>query len=293
MRRIEMKKFWTTIICTLALSGFVHASDYYNRYMSMMERNEIEQLPSVLNAWQKASPNDIEMHIAYYNYYQNKARTEVPTMGQLPDGTMGIYNNVQWDKENVRLAIHHLDKALGINPLRMDVYFGKCWILGETEQFSELSKIVIDLLGRLKTEKREWLWSLNEPLKNMSANITQDVQGVLSNHFMTLYYASSNLSHSMKIAEAEVAHFPKSVLSWSHLGMCFDKEKKYKDAQKAYLSGLKINKDDHVLIYNLGYSYELDGNKSAAQTQYKKLTTFNNPQIVSMGNKGLDRLKTK
>ena len=57
---------------------------------------------------------------------------------------------------------------------------------------------------------------------------------------------------------------------WSNLGTIYGRKKLYKEAEVAYLQGLKVNPGDFTVMNNLAYIYQHNGNQAGA-AKYLKL----------------------
>ena len=125
-----MKKGIGVLFLLMVVVGSVHSQKKFKEdFNSLIKKNDLAKIEILLKDWEKSYPNDIELQIAYFNFFIRKSTKSKVSMGQRGNGEYAIYEHKNYDNIFYIKAIDALDKALKINPNRLDVHFGKCSFL--------------------------------------------------------------------------------------------------------------------------------------------------------------------
>ncbi len=124
--------------------------DYKAQFKSL--QNDTSAQSRVLNEWIKAKPDDPELYVAYYNFYVKKSMKEVISLERTQQGNKSLqitdpktgkivaYMNdgVTYDIELVEKGFHYIDIGIEKFPSRLDMRFGKIYILGKIYDYQKI-----------------------------------------------------------------------------------------------------------------------------------------------------------
>ena len=130
--------------------------NYSELWYLAFNKKDYKTVETTLEKWEKESPDNPELLIAYFNYYLHREMESVITMGKMDDGRYGLYDQQTFKDEDVKIGISYLDKALKNNPDRLDIHFGKCSSLIRSGKYEEASLAIINLLDTSKKVKNNW-----------------------------------------------------------------------------------------------------------------------------------------
>ena len=290
----KMKKVLGVFLFLLLVPLAIIVADekYQEKYLQLLKNDDLDHLLPILQEWERTAPNDIELYIAYFNYYLRLGASSQITMGKMEDGRYGIYNREEYEKENTTKAISYLDEALKISNDRLDIYFGKCSVLVKTHEYEELTATIKQFLHRSEINKNKWLWSNSETFESLGWPGEEVVFSGL-NDFLNAMFNDFALSEKYieEIVELEMELYPKNVWGLNHAARYYDlsgdREKAIKTLEKAY----KIDPMDYVVLGNLAYLCEEAKDYERALEYYNKLKELNIPEATSYADEGIDRIK--
>lgn len=140
-----MKKLLSLFIL-LIVSCLTFAQDFKTQFdQYCQEKDTIKQL-QILHEWEKTDPNDAELFTSYFNYYYLKSRQEILTISaDQPSGesfsiedSLGeeagyIGSQIMYLNEPLEKCFNKIDEGLLLYPDRLDMRFGKIYVLGQTK----------------------------------------------------------------------------------------------------------------------------------------------------------------
>ena len=167
----SMKKL---LLLILGCASLAFASEYESTFNAWLMDGCLEQADSVLQLWEKSSPDDPELHVARFNYYFNKAHHEEiyidggeasegewvvtgsdsTTVGRL--GSRRVWNDSLYD-----LAIREIDRGILALPNRLDLRFGKA---SAGVMANNASDVYDAVLGILCQTEENGSWSFKDNL---------------------------------------------------------------------------------------------------------------------------------
>ncbi len=275
MNNIMISLFTLFTICVVHAA---HAADYKSTFMKLINEKNFNDMAPMLAEWEKASPKDPEMFIAYYNYYLFRDYHEFMTFEPPEDkNSVGMMvPREQFNIKDVRKGLAYLDRGLALHPRRLDMHIGKIHALGQIKDYRGQRDQILSVIKLIPEHKGKWLWRDGKPEANFDDNFQSDVQERISN-FMR--QKPEVRKYTKEIAELMIKHFPKNVWWYNDIGHYYFQVKDYKSAVNYFLSGEKIDPRDEIILNNIAYTYELSGDKENAILYYKKLTRSKNPEI--------------
>ena len=250
----------------------------FNEFVSKKDTLGQQQL---LDKWEKSDSNDPELYIAYFNYFVKKSVKEVVTLGQNPKGNdvlqimdkdsskkepvAYLYGDTYYDQNILKKGFDYIDKGLSKYPNRLDMRFGKIYLLGQIENYEKFTAEIINTIDYSHVNKNKWTWADNKPLgdpENFMLSSIQDYQLQLYNT------ENDNLIENMKrIAEAVLKYYPEHIESLSNISIVFMLQKQYDKALDILLKAEKLNLKDCIVLNNIAQTYKLKGDTINAITK--------------------------
>ncbi|WP_394677466.1 tetratricopeptide repeat protein [uncultured Sphingobacterium sp.] len=276
----------------------------FNEFVSKKDTLGQQQL---LDKWEKSDSNDPELYIAYFNYFVKKSVKEVVTLGQNPEGNdvlqimdkdsskkepvAYLYGDTYYDQNILKKGFDYIDKGLSKYPNRLDMRFGKIYLLGQIENYEKFTAEIINTIDYSHVNKNKWTWADNKPLgdpENFMLSSIQDYQLQLYNT------ENDNLIENMKrIAEAVLKYYPEHIESLSNISIVFMLQKQYDKALDTLLKAEKLNPKDCIVLNNIAQTYKLKGDTINAIKYYKLTIQYGDDQAKNYANGQIEELLKK
>jgi tetratricopeptide (TPR) repeat protein len=276
----------------------------FNEFVSKKDTLGQQQL---LDKWEKSDSNDPELYIAYFNYFVKKSVKEVVTLGQNPEGNdvlqimdkdsskkepvAYLYGDTYYDQNILKKGFDYIDKGLSKYPNRLDMRFGKIYLLGQIENYEKFTAEIINTIDYSHVNKNKWTCADNKPLgdpENFMLSSIQDYQLQLYNT------ENDNLIENMKrIAEAVLKYYPEHIESLSNISIVFMLQKQYDKALDTLLKAEKLNPKDCIVLNNIAQTYKLKGDTINAIKYYKLTIQYGDDQAKNYANGQIEELLKK
>lgn len=276
----------------------------FNEFVSKKDTLGQQQL---LDKWEKSDSNDPELYIAYFNYFVKKSVKEVVTLGQNPEGNdvlqimdkdsskkepvAYLYGDTYYDQNILKKGFDYIDKGLSKYPNRLDMRFGKIYLLGQIENYEKFTAEIINTIDYSHVNKNKWTWADNKPLgdpENFMLSSIQDYQLQLYNT------ENDNLIANMKrIAEAVLKYYPEHIESLSNISIVFMLQKQYDKALDTLLKAEKLNPKDCIVLNNIAQTYKLKGDTINAIKYYKLTIQYGDDKAKNYANGQIEELLKK
>ena len=276
----------------------------FNEFVSKKDTLGQQQL---LDKWEKSDSNDPELYIAYFNYFVKKSVKEVVTLGQNPEGNdvlqimdkdsskkepvAYLYGDTYYDQNILKKGFDYIDKGLSKYPNRLDMRFGKIYLLGQIENYEKFTAEIINTIDYSHVNKNKWTWADNKPLgdpENFMLSSIQDYQLQLYNT------ENDNLIENMKrIAEAVLKYYPEHIESLSNISIVFMLQKQYDKTLGNLLKAEKLNPKDCIVLNNIAQTYKLKGDTINAIKYYKLTIQYGDDKAKNYANGQIEELLKK
>ena len=283
-----MKRFF--LIGSLLLTSlFANAQDFQKRFLDLSSKNDTTALASLLKDWEAKSPKDPELYIAYFNYYVKKSAAETISLDKdqkgpeslaISDSTgreVGYLNNqVMYLSENVERGIEQINRGIALHPNRLDMRFGKIYILGETGDYKAFTNSIIEAIEYGNKINNQWLWKEGKPLENESESFLSSIQGYVG----TLYNTEDDalLPYMRQISETVLKYQPKHVESLSNVALTYMIVQEYDKAIPYLLKAEEAAPRDIVVLNNLAETYKRKNDVKAAKAYFEKVIKYGNKE---------------
>ena len=237
----------------------------------------------LLKTWKKEQSNDPELYVAYFNYYVQRSMHDVITIDKEPAASdspkayregdsvnaVGYINaHTEYRIDELKMAVKYIDEGIKRFPNRLDMRFGKTYILGEANYLNQLTDETVSIVEYSSTNKNAWLWTNNKPVDNPEKYMLDAIQ----DYVLKLYEAGDHQADNMiLIAESVAKYYPNHIQNLTNLGIAYLIKKDYGKALEYLNKAEKIAPADEVVMMNIALVYMELSNKSKAIEYYEKL----------------------
>jgi hypothetical protein len=139
---------------TFCLTSF--AQSFREQFDSLLGTRDTVALEQILKNWEKKNPDDPELFTSWFNFYIVKGRKEInadmkhDSSFVLKDSTgKAIYyvcGEYYYVEKTIAEGFKTLDKGIKKHPLRLDMYFGKAWLLGDLGKTKEQTAVILNVI---------------------------------------------------------------------------------------------------------------------------------------------------
>lgn len=123
------------LFVTIALG--TAAQSYSDTFYDALNSDNLAMQRQVLAEWQQASPDDIDLYIARFNYHMGQTLSTSSTAAA--DSTVLV-----------------IDQAIRLFPDRLDLRFGKIYFLGEIRRWPSFADEIVSTLDRSELIGHRW-----------------------------------------------------------------------------------------------------------------------------------------
>jgi tetratricopeptide (TPR) repeat protein len=238
----------------------------------------------ILAEWSKTAHDDPDRYVYAFNYYATRGMTEVLALTkQQPDsksfelkdknnqvaGYLG--STTSFNQKFIDEGFACIDSAIVKFPNRLDMRFGKVYVLGKVGNYDQFAKEIIKDIDYGQTIGNKWLWrdgkALDDPEKFMLSTI--------QSYIRQLYGVGDNEMGNMQLVAKEVIKFyPDNVESLSDLSITYMQGKEYDQALEYLERAQKIAPEDYIVLNNIAYCYVLKKDKPDAIKYYELVKKY-------------------
>jgi tetratricopeptide (TPR) repeat protein len=285
----------------LALSSHAFAQDYRSEFNTAFQSGDTTRQKETLAKWEAADPKNAELFTSYFNYFFQKSRKEVLSLTkQEPQGkSLALHDStgikgymgseIIFDSKILQRAFDKIDQGIKLYPDRLDMRFGKIYVLGQVKEWKKYTDEIITTIHHSAKNKNKWTWTNNikkEDGENFFIGALQDYQVKLYNTG-----DDSLLPYMRSMAEEVLKLHPNNVENLSNVGITYMVTEKYDEAIKAFLRAEKIAPTDAIVLGNLGHAYKLKGEKTKAIEYYQKVIDAGDQNMIEYAKKQIEELK--
>ena len=298
-----MKKI-SIVLLILIIGTNVFSQNYFESFKKYQASGDTLKQKKLLEKWKQEKPNDSELYTSLFNYYFQKSKNEVlllasgtPPKGQeyleLKDSTNQvagfISSKIDYEKSNLKLAFESIDKGIELYPNRLDMRFGKIYVLGQIKDWNNFTNEIIKTVVYSSKNNNEWTWTLNEK-KDEGKDF---FLGSLQDYQMQLYNTMNDelLKNMRKIALVVLKYYPDHIESLSNSSITYLVEKKYEKALVPLKKAEEINPKDFIVLNNIAYCYKEMNNKDLAIEYYEKVIKYGDKRAIEQAKTEIEKLK--
>ena len=291
---------FTSLLLLITITAF--SQDYQKRWKESCAKADTTAQAQVLKEWSAAKPHDPELFIAYFNYYVSKASKELVSLGpnqggngsfQLTDSTgkpVGfLSSSVQYDGAILQKGFEYIDKGILMHPTRLDMRFGRIYMLGKTENYEAFTKEIVETINYGNSIKNAWLWKEGKPLKDPK----EFVLGSVQEYIRTIYDTEDDnlLPYMREISETVLKYFPDHVESLANVALTFLINGEYDKALPYLLKAETIAPKDVVVLNNIAQVYKRKNDKRNAKIYFEKIMKYGTKEDVQMAKEQIKELQ--
>jgi len=295
-----MKKISFLIIILLTQIGF--CQNFQSEFLKYCETKDTLNQLKILKEWEKTNPNDPELYTSYFNYHFSKSKKEIIALTtNQPNGqslvlkdslnkTAGFLGSeIQYENSELQKGINKIDEGIKNYPNRLDMRFGKIYVLGQTKDWQKFTSEIVKTIRYSSKNKNNWIWTNNQTKKNGEKFFLSALQ----DYQLQLYNTGDNklLDNMREISNEVLAHYPNHIESLSNLSITYLLTKEYDKALHPLFKAEKLNPKDHIVLLNIAQAYKLKGEKQKAIEYYEKSVEFGDERTKKYAKEQITKLK--
>jgi tetratricopeptide (TPR) repeat protein len=296
-----MNKYSLLVIFTLP-AIIASAQDHKKGYEELLGQRDSTKIIPYLQKWEKATPNSPDVYIAQFNYYFSKSKKTIAVLSRgepkpgsfvLNDSTGNtagyMSDSTIYDPVFVARALTSIDKGITRNPLRLDMRFGKIYVLGQTGDYKTFTSELINTLHYSNKIKNNWKWADNKPLEDPKKTIL----GAMQDYIVTLYETNDDalLDNMRSIAETVLQYYPDDVPSLSNIAITHTLQGNHTKALETLLKAEKIAPEDYIILNNIANIYRTQNDKPNAIRYYELVFKYGNDDAKEVATAELKKLR--
>lgn len=266
--------FLLNFLCTTA-------QNYEKEFENFCQTKDTASLKELLEKWEAHSPNDAELYTSYFNYYYLKSGKEMVFLEGMPENEQkgdsskaigNMYSKIVYDEILVQKGLNKINTGIEKYPTRLDMYFGKIYVLGKMEKWSELTNEIIKTIEVSQKINNQWTWTHNEPLDDAENFFLSGLQEYFIQLFNT---GEDSLAGNMRrISLKELEYYPNRIESLSNLAITWMLDNEYDKALESLLNAEKLNPEDYIVLGNIAHAYWLKEDNQNAIKYYQKVIKY-------------------
>ncbi len=301
-----MKRKFLTAVLIVAAFFNSPAQNFREQFSSLMKnRKDSLAQQKMLDSWKSANPEDPELYVAYYNYYVIHSKTEMLSLQERPVGKESLSVNSPdskapvayinegtfYNREMINKGFAYIDTGITKYPSRLDMRFGKIYMLAEIKDYENLTRETIKTIDYSNTIKNKWTWTNNDSVENPEKFMLGNIQ-----HYVIALYNTEDdaLAENIKdISEAVLKYYTGHVESLSNLSLAYMLKKDFDKALAPLLKAEKIAPADYIVLSNIAHCYDVKGDAKNAIKYYELTLKYGDEPAKEFAKEKLDSLRKK
>ena len=285
----------------------VSGQTFKQQFNDLVSKKDTVGEQQILEKWEKADSNDPELYVAYFNYFAKKSKKEIVRLDGNGKGKEGfqimdkdsskkepvafLYGDTNYDKDILKKGFDYIDIGIKKHPNRLDMRFGKIYMLGQIEDYEKFTVEIINTIDYSTINKNQWTWSDDQPVDNPK----QFFLGSLQGYQVQLYNTENDdlLDNMKRIAETVLKYYPDHIEGLSNLSIVFMLQKQYDKALESLLKAEKLNPKDYIVLSNIAQAYKKKGDTNNAIKYYELTIKHGDDQAKKYAQGQIDELKIK
>jgi tetratricopeptide (TPR) repeat protein len=291
-----------TVLFLITVCGFAFGQSNYERFKNLFKNNDTTKIESLLLEWEKSNSNDPELYTSAFNFYFANSKQEIISVDrqqrskegfQLMDSTgavAGFINSTPGYQSNkLEKAFYYANKGIEKFPDRLDIRFGKCYVLEQIASYENFTTEIIKTLEHSQSIKNNWLWTENKKLEDPENFMLSSVQSYLKQLYDT---EDDKLLENMKrIGAVAIKYYPNNIEILSTTAVAHILTKEYDKAIGYLKQAEKINPEDFIVLNNIAQGYKLKGDKANAIKYYQLTEKYGDEQAKQQARQAIKELK--
>jgi tetratricopeptide (TPR) repeat protein len=257
-----------------------------SRYLELLRNGDFKGLEQHLKNWEHAEPENPELYIGYFNYYVRRNLEYKQDL--IKEGRrMFMGNRPIYQKDDVYKGIEFLDKGIALAPKRIDMRWGKIEMLMEISDYNAASDAIITVLTISKKTKGRWFKG-NTSVKDGEKYVLE----YLMRFYRTLADIISFDAYSalQKCSDVLIALYPKNIDGYNFAALACMFSQRAEDALPYLLKAETLDKNDCIILLNIGRTYKMLSQKENAAKYFKRVISKGNSEERRVAEKMLNGL---
>jgi tetratricopeptide (TPR) repeat protein len=274
--------------------------DYYQEFKKYLQTNDTVKEWEILTKWEQANPKDPELFTSYLNYYFAKSRKEIVTLSkEKPEGKALVFTDslnqtgyigsqIVYDPVYINKGFDKINRGIELYPDRLDMRFGKIYILGEAKRWDAFTDEIIKTIKYSGINKNSWTWTGNEKQPDGEKFFLSSLQ----DYQIRLYNTGDDklLNNMRDIGNEVLKLYPDHIESLSNVALTYlitgDNDK----ALPLLLKAEKLNPSDYIVLSNIAQAYKQKGDREHAIDYYKKTQKYGDNEAKEYAVKQIEEL---
>ncbi len=296
------KKPLLLIVATLLISFVSFSQNFRQRFKDCSSNGDTIGMAKALKAWEIASPKDPEMFIGYFNYYvrmasfddisldpNNNKQEAIPLVDSTGNVTAYIKYDLNYDSGMLRKGFDYINKGISLHPTRLDMRFGKVFMLWKAENYQAYTKTIIETIDFGNSIKGTWLWKEGKPLDDSKKFFLSTIQDYAKNLYDT--EDDKLLPYMREIAEAVLKYYPDHVESLANVAITYLAIGEYEKGLPYLLKAETVAPKDVVVLNNIAQVYKRKNDKVKAKAYFEKMIKYGTKVDVEMAQEQIKELR--
>lgn len=166
-----------TLLFLTMISSLTFGQTNYEKFKKLFKNNDTTKITALLTEWEKSNPNDPELYTSAINFYFSNSKQEIISIDQkqnskqsfqITDSTgkvAGFINsNLGYSRDKLTKSINYANSGISKFPDRLDIRFGKCYLLQQIGDYDNFTSEVIKTVEYSQVNKNNWLWTKNKKM---------------------------------------------------------------------------------------------------------------------------------
>ncbi|MEL7534839.1 MAG: tetratricopeptide repeat protein, partial [Bacteroidota bacterium] len=295
-----MKTPFVFTLLSLALFA-VWGQEFQEDFVKSFNAKDTSAQREILAKWQEADANDPALYTSYFNYYFVKSKQSMIILEDAPKGkeslgiqdstgkTVAFFNDgVYYDPVNFGKAIAIIDTGISKFPTRLDMRFGKTYILGEKGDWDAFTAEILKSIEGHFEDSLLWTWTEDKLVEERDDFFLSSIQDYQYDLYET--GDDSLLSKMAEISEKILSYHPDHVESLSNLSITYLLTEQFEKALKPLLKAEKIRPTDAIVLSNIAQAYFLMEDKESAILYYQKVVEHGDQELIKFAKERIKEL---
>jgi len=298
-----MRKINSIIVWVMVMNHCFGQSNF-EKFNRLFKGNDTAKLNSFLAEWKKTGAGDPELYTSCMNYYFKKSKQEFASINKKPAGNSNLqltdstgatagYLNFNWELNPVFLdsVFQYANEGINTFPRRLDLRFGKIYILGEIGDYNHFTNEIIRTVEYSYSIKNDWLWTNNKKLEDPENFMLSTVQTYLKQ----LYDTEDDhlLENMINIGNTVLNYYPDNIEILSTTAVANLLTKHYDKALDYLKRAEKLNPKDFIVLNNIAKAYDMKGDKVQAVSYYELTEKYGDAEAKEHAKKEIKKLKSE
>ena len=286
----------------MSVASVALAQNYHEDFQTLFKKRDTAGARKLLTEWETSNPNDPELYVSAVNFYFTNSKQAATSIDQQQTGKQSLQitdstgkvvgylnSSLGYRPDQLTLALHYISRGIERFPDRLDMRFGKCYVLGEIAAYDDFTSEVIKTVGYSVTIRNNWLWSNNKKLDDAE----QFMLGTIQKYLRQLYETQDDslLENMKRIGEVTLKYYPDNVEILSTTAVANMLTHNY-DVALGYLKRAEtINPKDFIVLNNIAQGYKMKGDKANAIKYYELTEKYGDDDAKRQARENIEELK--